>query len=499
MLAHEISHVTQHHIARMIAGQQRFAADVARRRWRSRSSRRAPAAARRATRPAARSPPRRRWRSRTSSTSRARTNTRPTASASSASTPPASTTRAMATFMERLQRSTRFADSSAPSYLRTHPVTYERIAEAQARAYGRPYRQVPDSLDFQMVRALLRSYEGEPKDAVAVLRQRARRAQVQQRDRRALRARRVAAARQELRAREDRARDAREDGAAASDDRRDGRPRAARSGDVDGGRSRASRAALARYPNKMQLVYDYPEALMQDGRNADAAAFCERQLARFPDDGPLHLTAARAYAALGKQLMQHQHQGEYYAWQGNLQGAIDQFELALEGGRRRFLPAVRRRHAAARAAPGSGGPAEIRLRSLRLTRRLQTRQCMADRQSRGRPMAARSVKCDDERLAREIAPATARRDCSTRQEFIMHAKPICLPRWFAPRCSERAAATVRANDTVARNTDRMTPPASTRHPRRWRLPRRPIRRRRRRRRWVRARPKRSTTPRSRPR
>src|SRR5882672_5297225 len=72
----------------------------------------------------------------------------------------------MATFMERLQRSTRFVEGNAPSYLRDHPVTSQRVAEAQARAQGLPFRQVPDSLDFQMVRALLKSYEGTPKDAI---------------------------------------------------------------------------------------------------------------------------------------------------------------------------------------------------------------------------------------------------------------------------------------------------------------------------------------------
>src|SRR5262249_41783375 len=86
--------------------------------------------------------------------------------------------------------------------------------------------------------------------------------------------------------------------------------------------------ALTKYPNKMQLVYDYPDALMRAGRYADAAAFCEKQLARFANDGPLHLIAARAYAGLDKKLMQHKHQGEYYAWQGNLRGAVDQREIA---------------------------------------------------------------------------------------------------------------------------------------------------------------------------
>jgi len=77
-------------------------------------------------------------------------------------------------------------------------------------------------------------------------------------------------------------------------------------------------------------VYDYPEALIQAGRPADAAAFAEQQLVRFPSDGPLHLVAAKAYGELNKQLLQHRHQGEYYAWQGNLKGAIDQLEIAAK-------------------------------------------------------------------------------------------------------------------------------------------------------------------------
>ena len=47
-----------------------------------------------------------------------------------------------AALMERLQKASRFADGSVPTYLRTHPITYERIAEAQARAQSKTYRQV---------------------------------------------------------------------------------------------------------------------------------------------------------------------------------------------------------------------------------------------------------------------------------------------------------------------------------------------------------------------
>ena len=53
---------------------------------------------------------------------------------------------------------------------------------------------------------------------------------------------------------------------------------------------------------------------------------------RYPNDGPLQLLAARAYAALGKQTLAHRHQAEYYAWLGNLTAAVVQFELAVKAG-----------------------------------------------------------------------------------------------------------------------------------------------------------------------
>jgi beta-barrel assembly-enhancing protease len=91
-------------------------------------------------------------------------------------------------------------------------------------------------------------------------------------------------------------------------------------------------AALVRYPRQMQLIYDYPEALLKDNEPGKAAAFLSDQLQRLPGDGQLHQVAARAYAALGKHLLQHQHQAEYYAWQGNLKAAVMQLELAVKAG-----------------------------------------------------------------------------------------------------------------------------------------------------------------------
>src|SRR5947207_3151550 len=76
--------------------------------------------------------------------------------------------RAMSVFFEKMQRSTRLVDDNTiPGYFRTHPLTYDRIADAQTRAATLPYHQHPDSAEFQLVRAKLRADVGEPRDALA--------------------------------------------------------------------------------------------------------------------------------------------------------------------------------------------------------------------------------------------------------------------------------------------------------------------------------------------
>ena len=235
---------------------------------------------------------------------------------------------AMATFMKRLQKAGQFSEgSTTPSYLRTHPITYERIAEAESRAASVPYRQVPDSLDFQMVRALLRSYTGTDREAVAFFddaltwhkynnEYAARYGLVAS----LLRAKNYTRAKTELARLEKVAPPHPMIDAIAGHVLMD-------SGDLDGAIARFG-TALSRYPNKMQLVYDYPDALLKAHRAREAATFLERELARFPDNGPLHRIAAQAYADLGSNLQQHRHQGEFYAWQGDLRAAVVQFELA---------------------------------------------------------------------------------------------------------------------------------------------------------------------------
>ncbi len=65
---------------------------------------------------------------------------------------------AMPAFFERLQQTSRYyGGDSVPDFLRTHPVTTERIADARGRAVTYPLkRQLSDTLQFYLMREKLR-------------------------------------------------------------------------------------------------------------------------------------------------------------------------------------------------------------------------------------------------------------------------------------------------------------------------------------------------------
>jgi len=236
------------------------------------------------------------------------------------------------TFFEKLQRATRGADDgSFPGYLRTHPMNTERIADAQARVAGLPYRQHADSLDYHLVRARLRAEAGDAVQAVSTF-------QSLLSDRRfaseagtryglavaLLRAKRAGEAAAEL---------SRLRGLGAESPMVEtlaARIQEAR-GDAAGALA-TLKAAISRYPNRRPVVYAYASALQAAGRVPDALALLAEQLRFYPRDARLHALQARAYAAQGKRLLQHRSQAEVYALQGSLVAAIEQLQLAQTAG-----------------------------------------------------------------------------------------------------------------------------------------------------------------------
>ncbi len=238
----------------------------------------------------------------------------------------------MPEFFEKMQRYTRVSDdSSVPAYLRDHPVTTERIADAENRAAHAVYHPHPDSVEFGLVRAKLRAEAGDAEDAVQHFEDRVRDARAAKEvDARyglavaLLRARRIADAQKQLaRLRELHAQDPMIETLAA---------RLRRASGDDAGALALLRSGLARYPGYRPLVYDYVAALQDAGRNQDALEVLETPLKMHPRDAHLRMLQAKTYAALGKRFLQHQAQAEVYVLQGSLPAAIEQLELARSAG-----------------------------------------------------------------------------------------------------------------------------------------------------------------------
>jgi predicted Zn-dependent protease len=239
-------------------------------------------------------------------------------------------THAMPEFLDRLQKATRLLENNAPSYLRTHPVTSDRIADIQNRVQKQPFLLLPDSLDFQLVRTKLIAAQKTPAEAVAYFRGAlgARKfgnpvAQRYGLINALLRNRQPEVAAQELDVLRKQVK------SNALIDTLSGAVKRA-NGDAD--TLAFYRGAVQAWPQHRALVYDYVDLLLQNGQAQTAVTLLGEQTLKHPTDTTLYDLQARAYGQLNKPLEQHQALAYSYAWQGNLHAAIEQLELAKQTG-----------------------------------------------------------------------------------------------------------------------------------------------------------------------
>jgi predicted Zn-dependent protease len=235
--------------------------------------------------------------------------------------------RGMASFFERLQKFGRLYENGAPGYLRTHPLTTERIADMENRIQLRPQHQAADSLGFLFVRAKLRASEGSPHDAITdfetlVKEQRTSSAEAARYGlaRAYLRGKNVAGAERQLgelrRLKVDspmletlaaELRIAHNDAAGAV---------------------KIFQAAIVRYPQDRAIAYGLVEALLAEHRLDEALQVTSADVLSYTTDPHMRGLQAKSYAALGRKLQQHRAQAEVYALQGQLLAAIEQLQLA---------------------------------------------------------------------------------------------------------------------------------------------------------------------------
>jgi predicted Zn-dependent protease len=236
-----------------------------------------------------------------------------------------------ADFFERLQRSTRLYENNAPGYLRTHPITTERISDMQNRAQESRARQRVDSVEFGLVRAKLRAEADRPEDAVTFFRE-------------LLRERRFgseAAARYGYAAALLRTKEL---GAAAAEVERvrsaglqhpmletlAARIKSA-AGDHTGAVAILA-GARARFPGDLGVGYAYVSELQASGRHREALEALPDLARRDGRNPKAYEMQARSYSALGKRAEQHRMLAEMYFLQGSVPAAIEQLQLAQKAG-----------------------------------------------------------------------------------------------------------------------------------------------------------------------
>ena len=259
----------------------------------------------------------------------------------------------MAAFFERLQKAGRFHENGAPSYLRTHPLTFERMADIQNRIQGLKYRQVPDTIDFMLVRAKLKALQGRPKNAVKQFETRLQEKRYTNetverygyiiallRDKKFKKAdeelsklyanlqmgnvnlsltnhklgKTVQIQNKHILA------GAMIETLAANVKTQTGKINEA---------LKIYRTALNIYPQHRALIHGYATALLQNQQAEAAISFINRQLQLTRDDIHLYELQAQGYAALGNNMLQHHAQAEVYLRQGHFNAAIEQLKIAL--------------------------------------------------------------------------------------------------------------------------------------------------------------------------
>jgi predicted Zn-dependent protease len=251
-------------------------------------------------------------------------------------------TSGMVSFFGRMQKATR-AYREVPSFLQNHPMTTERIADIQARIRSLPYKQHVDSMDFQLIRARLRvlqddSTQGLHDAEVFFNDQLVQNARVElapskyglafvafkqgafDKALKLLQETRVAAKNaappsKEMQATYEAILDSLEiDIKLAS-----GHPADA-----------AKEAAIAReaFPISRGIARQYADCLMAEGREGDAIIYLRDQAQLYRQEPQIQDLLAKAYASEGKQALQHMALAESYALKGGLLTALEQLSLA---------------------------------------------------------------------------------------------------------------------------------------------------------------------------
>jgi predicted Zn-dependent protease len=237
--------------------------------------------------------------------------------------------RAMPAFFNTLQRGTRFAEGSAPSFLRTHPLTSERIADVTNRVEQMHYRQVLDSVEFQYVRAKLMANNGAVDTNIEVFQQNIR-DHIYTNEAAEHYGLAVAYLRKNALVQSEKEvawlkKNAPQHAMIAN---LSARLQVAKNNPQLAAKEYA--AALKFYPDNRALIYGYADHFLAIKQADNAIKVVKEKQGMYPYDAYFYDVLAKAYTMQNKMLLSYQAQGESYFRKYDLTRAIEQMELATK-------------------------------------------------------------------------------------------------------------------------------------------------------------------------
>lgn len=244
-------------------------------------------------------------------------------------------TAGMIAFFGRMQTATR-AYTDVPAFLNSHPLTTERIADITERTRDLRYRQHADNPDFQLIRARMRVLQD---DSAQGLRDASEffSAQLAQKNRQVTIAADYGLALIALK---------RSDAAKAQTLLQEARALNARRPDamssvldylaidiaLAAGKTaeavKLAETARNRFPLSRGLARRYADTLLAAARADDAIAYLRDQVQLYRSEAALQDLLAKAYSIKGKLTLQHVALAESYAQNGSLPAALDQLGIA---------------------------------------------------------------------------------------------------------------------------------------------------------------------------
>lgn len=231
----------------------------------------------------------------------------------------------MANFFIRLQQIYGTEDRTY-AFLRDHPLTADRITDMQSRARMLPYRQVPDSIEYALVKAKLIAIQDSPTTLI-------QRYRSQEGGRPLDKAIRAYVLTQAYLAQRDYA-DARNSFAQLTALKLRTPMVATLGAQIelaqDNGKAAAKICHDARtdYPGWSTLGYCEAQGLLSAGDGEAALAVMNRMQLAHPEDFRVYSLQAKIYTALNKPALAHRAQSDVYLLNGMLQPAIEQMRVA---------------------------------------------------------------------------------------------------------------------------------------------------------------------------